>query len=95
MSPLPRIVSLEDTKTVEAIDNQWRRLPSALALLPEDIHKEHQPDKFWSKLLKYKNGEGLSEFEELATFALSVLSLPHSNASCERIFSQVNSFFNP
>lgn len=32
----------------------------------------------------------LSKFYELAMFALSTMSLPHSNACCERIFSKVN-----
>lgn len=32
----------------------------------------------------------LGDFNEVADFALSVLSLPHSNADCERVFSTVN-----
>lgn len=30
------------------------------------------------------------DYGELADFALSVLSLPHANADCERVFSTVN-----
>lgn len=29
-------------------------------------------------------------FQELGNFALTVLSLPHSNAACERCFSKIN-----
>lgn len=32
----------------------------------------------------------LGDYSELADFALSVLSLPHANADCERVFSTVN-----
>jgi len=32
----------------------------------------------------------LGDYDELADFALSVLSLPHANADCERVFSTVN-----
>lgn len=32
----------------------------------------------------------LGDLNELTDFALSVLSLPHSNADCERVFSTVN-----
>ena len=31
-------------------------------------------------------------FLDLANFALAALSLPHSNAECERVFSKVNLF---
>lgn len=32
----------------------------------------------------------MDNFSELTKFALDVLSLPHSNADCERVFSAVN-----
>ena len=37
-----------------------------------------------------KNQNGQKKFEHLPTYMLNILSLPHSNAACERIFSQVN-----
>lgn len=33
---------------------------------------------------------GINQFIELAEFAISLLSLPHSNADIERVFSQMN-----
>lgn len=44
-------------------------------------------DKFWIKIFQSD-----SNFLELSDFALSVLSLPHSNSECERVFSKVNLF---
>lgn len=38
---------------------------------------------------KFSN-ENNGEYRELADFALGELSLPHSNAECERVFSNVN-----
>lgn len=92
---LPRIVPAgkDYQKTVNAIDDQWQRLPIALALLPENIGSIEEPDVFWSRIRKHESTAGKREFEELASFALSVLSLPHSNAECERVFSQVNLVF--
>ena len=43
-------------------------------------------DTFWCKI--YKNEK--IKCKNLANFVLGVLSLPHSNADCERIFSEVN-----
>lgn len=34
--------------------------------------------------------KSLCGFDDLADFALSVLSLPHANADCERVFSSIN-----
>lgn len=41
-------------------------------------------DEFWHKILT------TTDSKNIAKFALSVLSLPHSNSDCERIFSHVN-----
>jgi len=37
-----------------------------------------------------KEDENIQKFKFLTAFMLSILSLPHSNAACERLFSQVN-----
>ncbi|CAI6370300.1 unnamed protein product [Macrosiphum euphorbiae] len=78
---LPRIVK---TDLLQVIDDQWRLM--CLVNFSDDITNEKEPDQFW---IKIKNLES-QQFQELATFALSVMSLPHSNACCERIFSKVN-----
>jgi len=58
----------------------------SLVNISEDIINEEKPDKFCILIKKLES----EQFKELATFALSVMSLPHSNACCERIFSKVN-----
>ncbi|KAK3886341.1 hypothetical protein Pcinc_009497 [Petrolisthes cinctipes] len=46
--------------------------------------------KFWVEVLQYKDAANSVPFLELATCALTIVSLPHSNAEVERIFSQMN-----
>jgi len=90
MKVILRVLSCNDSNDMmQKIDDQWRRLPFSTAFLPKDLEKTHV-DKFWNEILDNKNAAGKSEFHELATFALDVLCLPHSNADCERIFSRVN-----
>lgn len=45
---------------------------------------------YFFQILELKDTDGNSKYKELPKFMLGVLSLPHSNAECERIFSQVN-----
>ncbi|XP_008180328.1 uncharacterized protein LOC100574388 [Acyrthosiphon pisum] len=84
MKFLPCIVDINDSK-VQQIDDQWRKLPISATLIPEDIEFEVQIDIFWWKIMNHS-----SEFTELCDFVLAVLSLPHANADCERIFSSIN-----
>ncbi|XP_022182197.1 uncharacterized protein LOC111042013 isoform X3 [Myzus persicae] len=83
MTTLPRIVPEDNSQLMQSIDSQWRRLPLTLSNLNEDINIKY-PDLFWSAVKQ------LGDYSELADFALSVLSLPHANADCERVFSTVN-----
>ncbi|KYN30271.1 hypothetical protein ALC57_00266 [Trachymyrmex cornetzi] len=85
MKLLPRIVDLEE---YQDIDDEWRQLP--LYELPVDINPKGNVDLFWAKLMFIDdNDQGLT-FKKLSKFVLDVLSLPHSNADCERLFSQIN-----
>lgn len=45
---------------------------------------------FWAEVHAYRDASGNNAFEELAKFALQLLSLPWSNADVERTFSQLN-----
>ena len=49
-----------------------------------------EPEEFWGKLLEVKDGSGSAQFEMLADFIGTLLSLPHANIDVERIFSSVN-----
>ncbi|XP_046867136.1 uncharacterized protein LOC124460436 [Drosophila willistoni] len=46
--------------------------------------------KFWAEANNYVDSGGNHRFKSLATFVLSLLSLPWSNAEVERVFSQMN-----
>ncbi|KAL7632733.1 UNVERIFIED_CONTAM: hypothetical protein RMT77_001057 [Armadillidium vulgare] len=73
---------------LQDIDDEWRRLP--MYQLPEDIAQEQEVDVFWHKLSSFKSSEGVLKYKELPRFALSILTLPHANADCERTFSKLN-----
>lgn len=63
---------------------QWSNI--TLIKLSETKHTV----KFWVEVLQYKNAANSVPFLELSTCALTILSLSHSNAEVERIFSQMN-----
>lgn len=88
LQSLPRVTK-NYVMQMQEIDNQWRRLPSFE--LPGGIDIQDDLDTFWHKLLNHDyDGQTSHCFRDLAQFALHVLSLPYSNAECERIFSKVN-----
>ena len=45
--------------------------------------------KFWLTVYNMKSPMGVYKYRNLATCALTLLSIPASNADCERVFSQV------
>lgn len=46
--------------------------------------------KFWIEVYSYKDASGINPYLDVCELAISVLSLPHSNAEVERLFSQMN-----
>ena len=48
------------------------------------------PFEFWKAMANLKNPNNSPSFYDLSIFSLTLLSLPHSNAEPERIFSDVN-----
>ncbi|XP_047505901.1 uncharacterized protein LOC125050238 [Pieris napi] len=84
---LPRLKppTLNDQQT---LDDEWRNL----IFIANDIHwNTSQPaDLFWHQLSQMKDSNGDIKFHLLPRFMLQVLSLPHSNAECERKFSEIN-----
>lgn len=88
---LNKMKRFSDQQDWQAIDDQWRLLP--IYVFPEDynIDTESSIDKFWGKLLAFKcETTENAVFKHLSEFVTNILCLPHSNAACERIFSQVN-----
>lgn len=85
MKSLPQICDLENTSQIQKIDDQWRKLSNF-----EDLPESTEIDVFFSNLRQVTDFSGEFIFPDLCNFVLSVLSLPHSSASCERQFSKVN-----
>jgi hypothetical protein len=57
--------------------------------IPEDIVNQEKADVQWVGISNLKNNLGSYPFKRISLVMLYILSIPHSNAECERIFSQV------
>lgn len=88
MNLVPRIVSGNEISLKQLIDDEWRNLVNHIPDLNAHINEEI--DIFWSKLGKIKDGNDELLFKNVSNFCVTILSIPHSNATCERIFSKVN-----
>lgn len=73
-----------DRKVIEKVDLQWRSIHF------QTWEKTKTAIEFWSEVNDFTDAAGNNPFSDLVSLALSVLSLPWSNAACERIFSQMN-----
>lgn len=83
MQELLKLYKKSDAEITE-IENQYDKVH----LIPW-IEKKNTV-AFWNEVRCYSDASGLNPFQELVDFALSVLVLPYSNATVERIFSQMN-----
>lgn len=80
---------LNMNSSVDVLIEEWRILVS---LLDENIRSDlsnKSVDEFWWEISKMKSFEDYL-FPNLSKLANTVLSLPHANADCERIFSIVS-----
>lgn len=73
-----------DDQTIDTIVQQWKTIHFT------EWDTSGDSVKFWAQVSKYKNAAGVNTFQELANLAIAVLSLPHSNAEVERLFSVMN-----
>lgn len=71
---------------ISKLDEQWQRL--ATVSWPKDVIDD--AEQFWMTVHSHQDASGERDFKEVGQFALSMLSLPISNASVERVFSQMN-----
>ena len=69
---------------IDEIENQWKNI-NFLKWTNSSSTVE-----FWKEVNQYKDAAGENTFSELVSLAFSVITLPHSNAEVERVFSQVN-----
>lgn len=71
-------------QTIDKIISQWRNIHLLRWESTENTIE------FWSEVYNYIDASGSKPFEELCKAALAALSLPHSNAEVERLFSQMS-----
>lgn len=74
----------KDASTIDRLMSQWRNI----------VHMKWTCTtstlEFWNEVMDYKDAAGNNPFADLSQLAISLLSLPHSNAEIERVFSQMN-----
>ncbi|KAH8036852.1 hypothetical protein HPB51_006121 [Rhipicephalus microplus] len=69
---------------IDLVNAQWKRLTLVGWANTTDTIA------FWSEATAYRDAAGSNPFHEVAQLAVDVLSLPHSNAEVERVFSQLS-----
>lgn len=69
--------------TTDKIINQWRSIHL------QKWGKMTNTVAFCAEVKKYRDSAGINPYEDLASAAVSVLLIPHSNAEVERLFSQM------
>lgn len=83
---IPRLTVFFNELSIQLLDDEWRQLPSIQ--LEEDFPTTIQ--EFWVALMELKNSAEEYVFKVLPKYVLYLLSLPHSNADCERILKKMN-----
>lgn len=66
-------------------DNVWQ----AALVVDDESSQHHRLDKVWAHLSQMRTPDNSLMFNKLSKVALLVLTLPHSNAEEERIFSMI------
>lgn len=84
----PNIVSDNE---LERIDSEWREIQFMEPRELPSSSSEHRRDvvAFWGTINQMTDTSGEYRFPTVSRLMTSLLSLPHSNAEVERIFSQV------
>ena len=80
-SKFPNLVPENDLNT---IDTEWHLLRNT------EINVQGDTWKFWMEVKSMKKGDGTPLFPMVGNFMTKLLCLPHSSASVERVFSQIN-----
>ena len=71
----------------DVLESQF--LAYQLADIPTSVLQEDSADKQWAIMSKQKGPCGQLAYDKLSRVMLGILTIPHSNAECERVFSQV------
>ena len=79
---------LPSAVTIDEVEEEFRSYQSCDLPNTPDFEKQSM-DQQWKTLQKLKNHSGSPLLEHLPSIMLKIISIPHSNASSERIFSLV------
>lgn len=85
-SLVPLLMSFPMFGNFEEIESQYRVLQNMADLA---VHCDKPIDEFWKLVGEVRSGEDYL-LKDLATFGQAMLSLPHSSAEVERVFSKLN-----
>lgn len=77
--------NLIEEEEIQDLDNEWRLLRN---FPMEDVSDD--VILFWKDIGQVKIGDDSPKFPILVRFVFQLLTLPHSSAAVERIFSQIN-----
>lgn len=78
--------NLVKTEALEELNTEWRLLADISEL---KNHVEKPFLEFWNMVFKYKNELNEPIFPNLEILVKGIISLPHSSAAAERVFSQL------
>ncbi|XP_014299066.2 uncharacterized protein LOC106693944 [Microplitis demolitor] len=85
---LKRFPVLQKYVVLQELDNEWKK-HALLNLSDYGININSESEDYWKQIFNLKNADGQVIFENLKKVINFLLILPFSNASVERIFSDV------
>ena len=88
---ISKFCHLLDENKRDALDDEWNELPNVLKIHCTEVVTSMTSPQFWHYVRKLKNEIGEPRFPHLGPFFFRLMSLPHSTAAVERVFSSVNS----
>ncbi|RUM29379.1 MAG: hypothetical protein DSY42_06660 [Aquifex sp.] len=74
---------------IKAIYTEWRLLSNSLGTMV-NVNATMKPEEFWSKVGKTQLMDNTPMFPNLSQFMITLLCLPHSSVTVERVFSAIN-----
>lgn len=79
-----RFPNLIKENELQSLDNEWRHLRNT------EIEFDDNVILFWKQIKNIKYGNEEYTFPILSRFVFDLLTLPHSSANVERVFSAIN-----
>ncbi|KAM7288267.1 uncharacterized protein ISCGN_028520 [Ixodes scapularis] len=86
---LPQQSNESKDEAMDALEVEFANL-QAYNNLSLAILNEPRSDVQWAQVGDIRSVDGTLKFRRIAVFMLGILTIPHSNAECERLFSTVN-----